>query len=141
MITTSPTLRHFDLSEEVTVAADTSQYGLEAALLQEGRPVCYSSCSLNKAERNYAQICQAASRPPVQQFLRVKTKARRDTNGNTKQQSATNIDKHNERRMVWEQARRFDRNQRILGCERRSHHSKCHDLQSGTDSDSISNAL
>ncbi|GFO00743.1 transposon ty3-i Gag-Pol polyprotein [Plakobranchus ocellatus] len=56
MISTSPTLRHFDPFKEVTVTADASQYGLGAALLQEGRPVCYSSRSLNKAERNYAQI-------------------------------------------------------------------------------------
>ncbi|GFO13434.1 retrovirus-related pol polyprotein from [Plakobranchus ocellatus] len=41
MITTSSTLRHFDPSKEVIVTADASQYGLGAALLQEGRPECY----------------------------------------------------------------------------------------------------
>ncbi|GFO39985.1 retrovirus-related pol polyprotein from transposon 17.6 [Plakobranchus ocellatus] len=56
MINTGPTVRNFDPSKEFIITADASQYGLGASLLQEGRPVCYSSRSLNKAERNFAQI-------------------------------------------------------------------------------------
>ncbi|GFO13428.1 polyprotein [Plakobranchus ocellatus] len=55
-ITNSPILKHFDLNKEVTVSSDSSQYGLGAALLQDGHVVSYASRSLNPAERNYAQI-------------------------------------------------------------------------------------
>ena len=55
-ITNSGTLRHFDPRKEVTVTADSSQYGLGAALLQDGHVISYASRSLNTAERNYAQI-------------------------------------------------------------------------------------
>ncbi|GFR85654.1 polyprotein [Elysia marginata] len=55
-ITNSGTIRHFDPKKEVTITADSSQYGLGAALLQDGHVILYPSGSLNQAERNYAQI-------------------------------------------------------------------------------------
>ncbi|GFR92696.1 transposon Ty3-I Gag-Pol polyprotein [Elysia marginata] len=55
-ITNSGTLMHFDPKKEVTITADSSQYGLEAALLQDGHVISYASRSLNQADRNYAQI-------------------------------------------------------------------------------------
>ena len=55
-ITNSVTSRHFDPRKEVIVTADSSQYGLEAALLQDGHVISYASRSLNTAERNNAQI-------------------------------------------------------------------------------------
>lgn len=55
-ITESPTLSHFDTGKGVTITCDASQYGLGAALLQEGNIIAYTSRTLTESERNYAQI-------------------------------------------------------------------------------------
>ena len=55
-LTSDAILQYYDVEKSTTVSVDASSYGLGACLLQEGRPVCYASRSLNSAERNYAQI-------------------------------------------------------------------------------------
>ena len=52
----APLLAYFDPAKEATLQCDASQYGLGAALLQEGRPIAYASRSLSETERSYAQI-------------------------------------------------------------------------------------
>ena len=55
-VSSTPVLRYYNLSEEVTLQCNASQYGLEAALLQNGQPVAYASRALTSAETRYAQI-------------------------------------------------------------------------------------
>ena len=55
-LTSDAVLQYYDVEKPTTISVDASFYGLGACLLQEGRPVCYASRSLNTAERNYAQI-------------------------------------------------------------------------------------
>ena len=49
-------LAFFDISKPITSQVDASNFGLGAALLQEGKPVAYSSRSFTSAEKNYAII-------------------------------------------------------------------------------------
>lgn len=56
LIAESPTLQFYDPTKPLTVENDASEYGLGAALLQEGKPVCFASRTLTPAEQNYAQI-------------------------------------------------------------------------------------
>ena len=49
-LTSDATLQYYDVEKLTTVSVDASSYGLGACLLQEGRPVCYASRSLNSAE-------------------------------------------------------------------------------------------
>lgn len=55
-LTKSPVLTYFDPKKTTTLQVDASQYGLGAALMQEGKPVAYASKSLTPTEINYAQI-------------------------------------------------------------------------------------
>lgn len=55
-LTEAPVLKFYDPGKPVLVSVDASQHGMGACLLQEGHPIAYASRSLNKAERNYAQI-------------------------------------------------------------------------------------
>ena len=55
-VVTTPVLRYYNLEEEVTLQCDASQFGLGAALLQNGQPVAYASRALTGAETRYAQI-------------------------------------------------------------------------------------
>ena len=55
-VATTPVLRYYNLEEEVTLQCDASQYGLGAALLQNGQPIAYASRALTDAETRYAQI-------------------------------------------------------------------------------------
>ena len=52
----TPVLRYYNLQEEVTLQCDASQFGLGAALLQNGQPVAYASRALTDAETCYAQV-------------------------------------------------------------------------------------
>ena len=52
----TPVLRYYSLDVEVTVQCDASQYGVGAALTQNGQPVAFASRSLSPAEQRYAQI-------------------------------------------------------------------------------------
>ncbi|KAL5017694.1 hypothetical protein ScPMuIL_005222, partial [Solemya velum] len=55
-LTESPVLAYFDSRKEVVIQVDSSQHGIGAVLLQEGRPIEYASRSLTPAERKWAQI-------------------------------------------------------------------------------------
>ena len=50
------TLRYFDPSLPVTIQVDASQVGLGAALLQNGKPIAFSSKALTETECQYANI-------------------------------------------------------------------------------------
>jgi transposase InsO family protein len=56
MMATAPVLRYYSVTDEVTVEADSSEYGLGAVLLQGGQPVAFASRTLSKTERNYSQM-------------------------------------------------------------------------------------
>lgn len=56
LVTSSPTLKYFDIEKPATVQCDASQFGLGASLMQDGKPVAYISRTLSKAESSYAQI-------------------------------------------------------------------------------------
>ena len=56
LVVRHPVLKYYDLQEEVTVQCDASEYGVGAALLQNGQPVAFASRSLSQTERQYAQI-------------------------------------------------------------------------------------
>lgn len=55
-ITSTPTLKYFDVSDDITLSVDASSFGLGACIMQREQPVAYASRALNTAERNYAQI-------------------------------------------------------------------------------------
>ena len=55
-ISSTPALRFYDVSKQVTLTCDASFGGIGAACLQDGIPVAYASRSLTKTEQNYAQI-------------------------------------------------------------------------------------
>ena len=55
------TLRYFDPSLPVTIQVNTSQVGLGAALLQNGKPIAFASKALTKTEYRYANIERDAS--------------------------------------------------------------------------------
>ena len=52
----TPVLCYYSLQEEVTLQCDASQYGLGAAMMQNGQPVAYASRTLITAEVRYTQI-------------------------------------------------------------------------------------
>ena len=54
-LSNTPVLCYYNLADEVTLQCDASQFGLGAALLQEGQPVAYISRALMDTETRYAQ--------------------------------------------------------------------------------------
>ena len=56
MIISAPVLAYYDVTKPVVIQCDASKSGLDAALLQEGRPVAFSSRVMSQTEQNYAQI-------------------------------------------------------------------------------------
>ena len=56
MIISAPFLAFYDVTKPVVIQCDASKSGLGAALLQEGRPVAFSSRVMSQTEQNYAQI-------------------------------------------------------------------------------------
>ena len=56
MIISAPVLAYYDVTKPVVIQWDASKSGLGAALLQEGRPVAFSSRVMSQTEQNYAQI-------------------------------------------------------------------------------------
>ena len=55
-ISTHGTLSFFDPKKQVTLQADSSQNGLGAVLLQDEKPIAYSSRSLTESQKRWAQI-------------------------------------------------------------------------------------
>ncbi|XP_014675268.1 PREDICTED: uncharacterized protein K02A2.6-like [Priapulus caudatus] len=55
-LTEAPCLAYFDVSKEVVIQVDSSQHGLGAVLLQDGRPIEYASRALTPSEQKWAQI-------------------------------------------------------------------------------------
>ena len=53
-ITTTPTLKYYNVKDEVIIQCDASKYGLGAVLLQQNRPVAYASKCLTETEVRYA---------------------------------------------------------------------------------------
>ena len=56
LVTTAPVLSYYNPKAELEIQCDASQTGLEAALLQRGRPIAYTSRALTETEQRYAQI-------------------------------------------------------------------------------------
>ena len=56
LVTEVPILSYYDPSKELTIQCNTSQSGLGAAPLQNGRPIEYASHALTETEICYAQI-------------------------------------------------------------------------------------
>ena len=56
LVSKAPLLQYFDVSKNVTIQCDASQYGIGATLLQDGQPVHYANRALTLTEQNYAQI-------------------------------------------------------------------------------------
>ena len=56
MIISAPVLAYYDVTKPVVIQCDASKSGLGAALLQEGRPVAFSSLVMSQTEQNYTQI-------------------------------------------------------------------------------------
>ena len=56
MVTEAPILAFYELDKYLFIQCDAIEQGLEAALMQEGRPLAYASRTLISAERSYAQI-------------------------------------------------------------------------------------
>ena len=50
------TLQYFDPQKEIIIECDASQKGLGACLLQDGKPVNFSSRSLIDAETRYCNL-------------------------------------------------------------------------------------
>ena len=55
-ITSTETLKYFNVNQPVVVQTDASTDGLGAVLMQDGQPVCYGSRSLTEPEKNHAPI-------------------------------------------------------------------------------------
>ena len=56
MITNAPVLAYFNPKLPIVIQCDSSQFGLGAVLLQDGKPLDYRSRTLTDAEQRYAQI-------------------------------------------------------------------------------------
>jgi len=57
LLVNAPVLRYLDIKKPVHIQADSSSYGIGAAIFQDGQPVEYASRSLTRVERDsYAQI-------------------------------------------------------------------------------------
>ena len=56
MITNSPFLGFYNLSEHFILKSDASKDGVGSYLMQNGRPIAFASKSLAITEQGYAQI-------------------------------------------------------------------------------------
>ena len=56
LIVSAPVLAYYRSGEVLEIQCDSSQSGLEAALMQNGHPIAYASRALTEVESRYAQI-------------------------------------------------------------------------------------
>ena len=56
IIMKAPVLGYYDPDKPVVLQTDSSRSGLDATLLQDGKPIAYASESLTSSEKNYVQI-------------------------------------------------------------------------------------
>ena len=56
LVLQAPVLQYYDVTKPVIIQCDASGKGLGAVLLQEGKPVCYTSQALTDTESRYAAI-------------------------------------------------------------------------------------
>ena len=56
LCSTAPVLVRFDGDKDIQIQCDTSQYAVGAFLLQDGKPVAYTSRALTQPESMYAHI-------------------------------------------------------------------------------------
>ena len=56
LLVKAPVLTYFDPKLPVTIQCDASEKGIGAVLMQNGKPVAYSSRAMTRTEQNYAQI-------------------------------------------------------------------------------------
>jgi hypothetical protein len=56
LVSTPPLLKYYEPDKPLLLQCDTSEKGLGASLMQEGRPIAYASRALTSTEINYAQI-------------------------------------------------------------------------------------
>ena len=56
MCSSAPVLTYYDVHKQLTIQCDASSYDVRGALLQESRPVAYTSRALTDTESKYAQI-------------------------------------------------------------------------------------
>jgi len=56
LLTYSETLQYFDCNKPVTIQTDASNAGVDATLMQGGKPVAYASRSLTESEQNYVPL-------------------------------------------------------------------------------------
>ena len=56
LVTEAPVLSYYKPSSDLAIQCDASQKGLSAALLQDQKPVAYTSRALTETETRYAQI-------------------------------------------------------------------------------------
>ncbi|XP_064469299.1 uncharacterized protein K02A2.6-like [Ornithodoros turicata] len=55
-LTKTPVLAYYQPGKQITLSVDASQYGMGAVVMQEGKPLAYSSRSFTGAQEKYAQI-------------------------------------------------------------------------------------
>lgn len=55
-ISKAKTLKYYNVTKEITIQADASQFGLGTTILQHGQPIAYASRVMTHVERRYAQI-------------------------------------------------------------------------------------
>lgn len=56
LVTEAPILAFYDPKEELTIQCDASKNGLGAVLMQNGKPIAYTSRSMTETETRYSQI-------------------------------------------------------------------------------------
>ena len=56
LLTVQPILSYYDVNKYVTIQCDASNYGTGGVLLQEGKPIAFTSRTLTSTEQNYAVI-------------------------------------------------------------------------------------
>ena len=56
LVLSAPVLAYYDVTKPVVIQCDASKSGLGVALLQDGRPLAFSSRVMSQAEQSYVQI-------------------------------------------------------------------------------------